>query len=91
MGFYEPAGGFYFITLYAACGDNYYTPVATFESREIPEAKVRSEVNGVLWEEYTVIAPDPASSHDAPLMNWARRTWKFDGTRYRQTAVEPLP
>jgi hypothetical protein len=89
--YYEPAGSFYFIRLYAACGDEYFTPVAEFDSREIPEARTHVEVNGARWAEYVVIAPDPTSSHYAPLKNWARRTWQFDGTRYRQTAVEPLP
>ena len=89
--YYEPAGAFYFIALYAACGDNYYTPVAEFLARDVPEPELRSEVSGASWAEYSVIAPDPTSSHDAPLKNWARRTWKFDGTRYQQTAVEALP
>ena len=97
---YEPCGAFFHIRLYAGCGDTYFTPVGEFDSREIPEPRAapRSlpelpesvESGGAGWAEYVVIAPDPTRSHYDPLVNWSRRTWKFDGARYSLTAVEPL-
>ncbi|WAW09814.1 hypothetical protein NB640_11420 [Oxalobacter vibrioformis] len=87
---YEPAGAFYFIMLYAGCGDDYYTPVGSFDSREIPVPARYSPVNGVKWAEFEVIAPDRTMRHADPLVNWAKRTWSFDGKVYRQMKVEPL-
>ena len=97
---YEPCGAFFHIRLYAGCGDTYFTPVGAFDSREIPEPRAAlrplpeppesAESGGAGWAEYVVIAPDPTQSHYDPLVNWARRTWKFDGARYSLTAVEPV-
>jgi len=87
---YEPAGAFYFIMLYAGCGDDYYTPVGSFDSREIPVPVRYSPVNGVKWARFEVIAPDKTMRHADPLVNWAKRTWMFDGKVYRQTKIGPL-
>ena len=97
---HEPCGAFYFIRLYADCGENYFTPVGEFDSRELPDPRAtggpvpeRMEKSGsgnADWAEYTVIAPDHTRSHYDPLVNWARRTWTFNGTSYGLTAVGPL-
>lgn len=87
---YEPAGAFYYVMLYAGCGDGYYTPVGAFDSREIPAPAQYTPVNGVKWAQYEVMAPDKTLRHADPLVNWAKRTWRFDGQAYRQVKVEPL-
>lgn len=90
---YEPAGAFYYIMLYAGCGDDFYTPVGAFDSRELPVPARYVPPTGtgdVKWAEFEVIAPDKTVRHADPLVNWARRTWRFDGTLYRQVKIEPL-
>lgn len=87
---YEPAGAFYYVMFYAGCGDDYYTPVGEFDSREIPAPVQYAPVNGVKWARFNVIAPDKTVRHEDPLVNWARRTWTFDGKAYRQVKVKPL-
>lgn len=89
-------------SVFIGCGDNWYTPAGMFITRygsDNPDADKqtrRKEVNGVVWDEFHVVAPDLPDdrnpSHDDPLFNWARRVIAFDPDKgfYREMSVEPL-